>query len=184
MSSSDATTINHKDCIYRCNTSIYWNTLTSEYLETVSKKKHVCPNRSTNNNKSVSSTTTKTNNNTITSKSMAYHNNNNYKNNYNNNHNYKKSWTPKFNNKQPMDNSFEILQGSVDTIRKQYEILSDLIKEYNGKTHGSQSHIDVNNSIHLIVYYEVPEGMREEMKRAFENFTQESEIKVYNNQKQ
>ena len=36
-----------------------------------------------------------------------------------------------------MDNSLEILQGSSDTIRKQYEILSDLIKEYNGKTHGS-----------------------------------------------
>src|SRR6476620_6319080 len=143
MRSSDANTINHKDCIYGCNTRIYWNTLTNEYLEEVSKKKHVCPNRSTNNNKSVSSTTTQTNNN--------YNNNN---------HNYKKSWTPKFNNKQPMDNSLEILQGSVDTIRKQYEILSDLIKEYNGKTHGSQSHIDANNSIHLILYYEVPEVMR------------------------
>jgi len=179
MRSSDATTINHKDCIYGCNTRIYWNTLTNEYLEEVSKKKHVCPNRSTNNNKSVSSTTTQTNNNNIASKPMAYHNNNNYN---NNNHNYKKSWTPKFNNKQPMDNSLEILQGSVDTIRKQYEILSDLIKEYNGKTHGSQSHIDANNSIHLIVYYEVPEGMREEIKRIFENFTQRPEINVFNNQ--
>src|SRR6478672_5828867 len=145
MSSSDAITINHKYCIYGCNTRIYWNTLTSKYLEAVSKKKHICPNRSTNNNK--------------------------YKNNYNNNHNYKKLWIPKFNNKQPMDNSLEILQGSVDTIRKHYEVLADLIKEYNGKTHGSQSHILANNSIHLIVYYEVPEGMREEIKRTFENFT-------------
>jgi hypothetical protein len=59
-----------------------------------------------------------------------------------------------------------------------------LIKEYNGKTHGSQSHILANNTIQLIVYYEVPEGLREEIKRAFENFTQEPEIKVYNNQKQ
>jgi flavoprotein len=83
-----------------------------------------------------------------------------------------------------MDNSLEILQGSADPIRKQYEILSDLIKEYNGKTHGSQSHILANNTIQLIVYYEVPEGLREEIKRAFENFTQEPEIKVYNNQKQ
>jgi hypothetical protein len=183
MSSSDTTTIiNHKDCIYGCNTRIYWNTLTSEYLEAVSKKKHLCPNRSTNNNKSVSSTATQTNNNTITSKPMAYHNNNNYKNNYNNNFNYKKSWNSKTNNKQPMDNSLEILQGSADTIRKQYEILSDLIKEYSGKTHGSQSHIDANNSIQLIVYYEVPEGMRDEIKKAFENFTQRSELKVFNNQ--
>jgi hypothetical protein len=142
MSSSDTTTINHKDCIYGCNTRIYWNTLTSEYLEVVSKKKHVCPNRSTNNNyKSVSLTATKTNNNTITTKPAAAvyynnNNNNNYKNNYNNNHNYKKSWNSKTNNKQPapMDNSLEILQGTTDTIRKQYEILSDLIKEYGGKT--------------------------------------------------
>jgi hypothetical protein len=181
MSSSDATAINHKDCIYGCNTRIYWNTLTSEYLEVVSKKKHVCPNRSTNNNKYVSLTATQTNNNAITSKPAIYHNNN-YKNNYYNHHNYKKSWNPKTNNKQPMDNSLEILQGSADTIRKQYEVLSDLIKEYNGKTHGSQSHIDANNSIQLIVYYEVPEGMRDEIKKAFENFTQRSELNVFNNQ--
>ena len=179
MSSSNASTISHKDCIYGCNTRIYWNTLTSEYLEAVSKKKHICPNRSTNNNKSVPLTETLTNNNTITSKPTTYHNNNNYKNNYN----YKKSWNSKTNNKQPpMDNSLEILQGSADAIRKQYEILSDLIKEYNGKTHGSQSHIDANNSIHLIVYYEVPEGMREEIKRTFESFIQRHEINVFNNQ--
>jgi hypothetical protein len=163
MSSSDATTINNKDCIYGCNTRIYWNALTSEYLEAVSKKKHVCPNRSTNN-KSVSLIATQTNNNTITSKPAIYHNNN-HNNNHNYNHNYKKSWAPKINNKQPMDNSLEILQGSADTIRKQYEVLSDLIKKYNGKTHGSQSHIDTNNSIQLIVYYEVPEGMRDEIKK-------------------
>jgi hypothetical protein len=167
MSSSDATTINHKDCIYGCNTRIYWNTLTSEYLEVVSKKKHVCPNRSPNNNKSVLITATQTSNNTITSKPAKYYNYN-----YNNNHNYKKSWNSKINNKQPMDNSLEILHGSTDTIRKQYEVLSDLIKEYNGKTHGSQSHINTNNCMQLIVYYEVPEGMREQIKRAFYNFTQ------------
>jgi hypothetical protein len=46
-----------------------------------------------------------------------------------------------------MDNSLEILQGLADIRRKQYEILSDLIKEYNGKTHGSQSHILADNSI-------------------------------------
>ncbi|MGN6613860.1 MAG: hypothetical protein ACTHKC_02345 [Candidatus Nitrosocosmicus sp.] len=182
MSSSEASTINHKDCIYGSNTRIYWNTLTSEYLEAVSKKKHVCPNRSINNNKSVSLTATQTNNNAIALMPAIHHNKNNYKNNYNNNHNYKKSWTPKINTKQPMDNSLEVLQGSTDAIRKQYEILSDLIKEYNGKTHGSQSHIDANNSIHLIVYYEVPEGKREEIKKAFENFTQRSELKVFSNQ--
>ena len=166
-----AAIINPKDCVYGCNTRIYWNNLTSEYLEAVTKKKHICPNRSNNNNNKPIATAISTNNNI--SKPIKY---------YNNNHNYKKSWSSKFNNKQPMDNSLEILQGSSDTIRKQYEILSDLIKEYNGKTHGSQSHIDANNHIQLIVYYEVPEGMREEIKKAFDNFTQRPKIKVFDNQ--
>ena len=105
---------------------------------------------------------------------------------YNYNYN-KKSQTFKSNSnnnvKQLVDNPLEILQGtSTDTITKQYEVLADLIKEYNGKTHGSQSHIDANNTIQLIVYYEVPEGMREEIKRTFENFTQRPEINVFNNQ--
>jgi hypothetical protein len=34
----------------------------------------------------------------------------------------------------------------------------------------------------LIVYYEVPEGMREQIKRAFYNFTQWQEINLFNNQ--
>lgn len=178
MSSSNVTNINPKDCVYGCNTRIYWNTLISEYWEVFTKKKHICPNRSSNNNKSVA---TQTPNNTIPKPT---HYNNNYKNNYNNNYNYKKSWTPKFNNKQSMDNSLEILQdSSTDTIRKQYEVLADLIKEYNGKTHGSQSHILADNSIKIIVYYEIPEGMREEIKRKFENFTRE-EIKIFNNPQQ
>ena len=178
MSSSSAANINPKDCVYGCNTRIYWNTLTSEYWEVLTKRKHICPNRSNNNNKSI---TVPTDNKTI-SKPTQY--NNNYKTNYNNNYNYKKSWTSKFNNKPSMDNSLEILQGSsTDTIRKQYEVLSDLIREYNGKTHGSQSHILANNSIQLIVYYEVPEGMREEIKRKFENFTRD-EIKIFNHQQQ
>ena len=150
MSSSNVTNINPKDCVYGCNTRIYWNTLISEYWEVFTKKKHICPNRSSNNNKSVA---TQIHNNNTIPKSTHY--NNNYKNDYNNNYNYKKSWTSKFNNKQPMDNSLEILQGSSnDTIIKQYEVLADLIKEYNGKTHGSQSHILANNSIQIIVYYE------------------------------
>ena len=83
-----------------------------------------------------------------------------------------------------MDNSLEILQGSsTDTIRKQYEVLADLIREYNGKTHGSQSHILPNNSIQLIVYYEVPEGIREEIKRKYEDFIR-NEIKIYHPQQQ
>ena len=43
-------------------------------------------------------------------------------------------------------------------------------REYGGKVHGSQSHIFANNSMQLIVYYEVPLGMRDEVKRKFDNF--------------
>jgi len=108
-SSSDvAAIINPKDCVYGCNTRIYWNTLTSEYREVITKKKHICPNRSNNNNKSAAAIPTNNNNNAISKPTKYY--NKNYNNNYNNNHNYKKSWTPKFNNKQQsMDNSLEIL---------------------------------------------------------------------------
>ncbi len=68
-----------------------------------------------------------------------------------------------------MSNSFELLTGSIQDIQKKYEILSDIVTEYNGKVHGSQSHIVANNSMSLIVYYEVPaEGnKREEVKQKF-----------------
>ena len=68
----------------------------------------------------------------------------------------------KFANKQPkpkMSNSIELLTGPIQEIQRKYEILSDIVTELGGKTHGSQSHISpTNNSISLVVYYEVPEG--------------------------
>jgi len=63
-----------------------------------------------------------------------------------------------------MSNSFELLQGSIAEIQQKYEILSDIVTEYGGKVHGSQSHMDGSN-MQLIVYYEVPEGKREEVKQ-------------------
>ena len=63
------------------------------------------------------------------------------------------------------------LQGSPDTIKKQYEFLSDIIRDCNGKVHGSQSHIS-NNSMYLIVYYEVPEGQRDDVNKKIDNFAQ------------
>ena len=68
-----------------------------------------------------------------------------------------------------MSNSFELLTGSIVTIQQRYENLSDIVTEYNGKVHDSQSHNVTNNSIQLIVYYEVPIGQREEVKRKFDN---------------
>jgi hypothetical protein len=173
MSSSDISNINSKYCVYGCNTKIYWNTLNSEYSEVSTKKKHLCPNRSINSHNKVVAAINSNN----SSKPEYY--NNNHTNNYSNknNYNYKKSWLHS-NSKQPMDNSMEILQGSYNTITKKYEALSDLIKEFKGKTHGSQSHNLPNNSLQIVVYYEVPEGMREELKRMFETYTR-NEIEIH-----
>jgi hypothetical protein len=76
-----------------------------------------------------------------------------------------------------MDNSFELLTGSVRYIQKQYEILSDIVRDYNGKVHNSQRDRDPKTYLlDLLVYYEVPEGKREEVKRKFENFSKNQAI--------
>ena len=41
--------INPKPCVYNCSTRIYWNTQENSYFEVFTKKKHICPNRSSNN---------------------------------------------------------------------------------------------------------------------------------------
>lgn len=70
-----------------------------------------------------------------------------------------------------MSNS-ELLQGPIQDIQKKYEILSGIVmNEYNGRVHGSQSHVLPNNIISLMVYFEVPEGnKRKEVKQKFDNF--------------
>jgi hypothetical protein len=48
--------------------------------------------------------------------------------------------------------------------------LSDIVTEYNGKVHGSQRDRDPKTGlIDLLVYYEVPEGKRDEVKHKFDN---------------
>ncbi len=70
-----------------------------------------------------------------------------------------------------MSNSFEYLQGSITEIQKKYEILSDIVTEHGGKVHGSQRDRDPKTGlIDLLVYYEVPLGQRDEVKRKFENY--------------
>ena len=70
-----------------------------------------------------------------------------------------------------MSNSFELLQGSILEIQKKYEILSDIVTEHKGKVHGSQRDRDPKTGLlDLLVYYEVPEGKREEVKRKFDKF--------------
>jgi hypothetical protein len=141
MTTSNNNNIYPKSCVYNCNTQIYWNVATNEYWEVFTKKKHICPNRS----KSVTQTTTK----------PTYYN--------------KKPW----NSNQPkpkMSNSFELLQGPIADIQKKYEMLSDIVSEYKGKVHGSQRDRDPETGLlDLLVYYEVPEGKRDEVKQKFNN---------------
>ena len=67
-----------------------------------------------------------------------------------------------------MSNSIELLQGSIAEIQQKYEILSDIVSEYNGKVHGSQRDRDPKTGlIDLLVYYEVPIGQRDEVKSEF-----------------
>ena len=145
-----------KSCVYNCNTQIYWNNSTNEYWEVFTKKRHICPNRS---NKPSSITS---NNNTSTTAGVS-----SSKPNYYN----KKPWSNTQQPKPKMSNSFELLTGPIDTIQKKYEILSDIVIEYNGKLHGSQRDRDPKTGlIDLLVYYEVPLGQRDEVKQKFVNY--------------
>ena len=146
-----------KSCVYNCNTQIYWNNSTNEYWEVFTKKKHLCPNRQQQQQQQQQSKPTIS---TTTTTRPNYYNK------------FTKQPKPK------MSNSLELLSGSIDSVQKRYEILSDIVIEYNGKVHGSQSHMLVDNLLALVVYYEVPEGKREEVKQKFNNFIRNIELKI------
>ena len=149
-----------KPCIYGCNTQIYWNSSENTYFEVFSQKKHSCPNR-VNKPSSVPNTTAVIGSTTTTTNTKpTYYS--------------KKPWPQK----PKMSNSFELLTGPIEIIQKKYEILSDIvIVQYGGKVHGSQSHIIANNnSMQLIVYYEVPLGQRDEVKQKFNTITKNNLI--------
>jgi hypothetical protein len=118
-------------------------------------KKHICPNRvdkSSVTNANISSATRVG----VSAIKPTYYN--------------KKAWTAQ--PKPKKSNFFELLTGpSIETVQKQYEILSDIVSENNGKVHGSQRDRDPKTGlIDLLVYYEVPLGQREEVKKKFDNF--------------
>jgi hypothetical protein len=163
MASNNNQNINPRPCVYNCGIQIYWNSSVNEYWEVFTKKKHICPNRG---NKSSRNTTITTTRGGITLSSDSpkprYYNP------------FAKKRTPYASSlagqsKPKMSNSFELLTGPIDMIQKKYEVLSDIVSEHNGKVHGSQSHNVTNNSMQLIVYYEVPLGQRDEVKQKFNN---------------
>ena len=144
MGSTNNTTaaINPKACNYGCNTRIYWNNEENEYFEVFTKKKHICPN---------------------SSKSVTQSSNN--KPNY---YNVRKlsDYAPRPN----MSNTFELLTGPIETVQKNYEVLSDIVTEYNNQVHGSQRDRDPKTGLlDLLVYYELSVVNREEIKRKYQN---------------
>lgn len=66
-----------------------------------------------------------------------------------------------------MSNSLELLTGPISEVQKKYEILSDIVSEYNGKVFGSQSHISHNNELSIVVYFEVQAGRLNDFKQKF-----------------
>ena len=163
---------NPKPCSYNCGTKIYWNTSENAYFELFSGNRHQCPNRSSSTNNKKSSSVMELS--SVTTNKPKY---------YSNYNKFQKQPKPK------MSNSLELLQGPIADVQKKYEILSDIVSEANGKVHGSQSHIIAgNNSISLIVYYEVSEGQRDEIKHKFNSFVENlmvnySHQQKYNNEK-
>ena len=139
--------INPKPCNYSFGTRIYWDTAENTYLEVFTKKKHICPNRSTYNKNSTQ----------LSSAVKPIF--------------YKKPFISQ-QLKPKMHNSFELLSGSsVSDIQKQYEILLDVVRDLGGKVHCSQRDRDPKTSLlDLLVYYEVPEGMRKKVKQRYNNF--------------
>ena len=76
-----------------------------------------------------------------------------------------------------MSNSFELLTGPITDIQKKYEILSDIVSEANGKVHGSQRDMDPKTGLlDLLVYFEVPDGKREECKQRFNNIIRNNQV--------
>ena len=124
-----------KDCSYGCNTRIYLSVADNAYFEVFSKQKHICKNRSKPN----------IHNSAVENKPHYYNR-------------FAKQPKPK------MSNSLEFLSGSISWVQKKYEILSDIVSPVAGKCHGSQYHVN-GNLISLIVYFEIPEGKREEVKQ-------------------
>jgi hypothetical protein len=164
--------INPRPCVYNCGIQIYWNSSVNEYWEVFTMKKHICPNRG--NKSSETKSTAEGGGITPPSDSPKprYYNPS------------AKKRTPHASSfvagpKPKISNSFELLTGpTVVEIQKKYEILSDIVSEYNGKVHGSQSHIISANSISLVVYFEVSEDKREEVKQKFNNIIR-NDLKIY-----
>ena len=157
--------INPKPCAYGCSIQIYWTTSANEYWNIFTKKKHICPNRRQK------SATTAAAGITLPSTTSKPH----Y---YNLTVTKRTPYTSFAGQQQPkpkLSNSFELLTtGPKENIQKQYEMLSYIVTEHGRRVHGSQRDIDSKTGLmDLLIYYEVPQGQREEVKQKFNNIRNE-----------
>jgi hypothetical protein len=168
--------INPKPCAYGCSIQIYWTTSANEYWNIFTKKKHICPNR---RQKSATTTTTTTTTTIATTTAAGITPpSTTSKPHYYNLTVTKRTPYTSFPNQQPkpkLSHSFELLTTSPkENIQKQYEMLSDIVTEHGRRVHSSQRDIDSKTGLmDLIIYYEVPQGQREEVKQKFNNIRNE-----------
>ena len=151
--------IKTKFCGFNCGKKIYWDNNKNQYLELMTKQKHICPNR----NKPQGATNTV---NVSTGQAGGTSTQPQFK---TREYRYQQPVTQNI-ERPKMANSFELLSGSVRDIRKQYEYLSELIREAGGKVHGSQRGQDQERMMDIIVYYEVPELSRLGVQDKFDKF--------------
>ena len=157
--------INPKPYAYGCSIQIYWTTSTNEYWNIFTKKKHICPNHgqksaTTAAGITLPSTTSKPHYDNLTvTKRTPY-----------------TSFAGQQQPKPKLSNSFELLTtGPKENIQQQYEMLSYIVTEHGRRVHGSQRDIDSKTGLmmDLLIYYEVSQGQREEVKQKFNNIRNE-----------
>ncbi len=162
-----------KPCAYGCSIQIYWDTSANEYWNIFTKKKHICPNR-----RQKSATTTTTTTTTSTTAAEITPPSTTSKPHYYNLTVTKRTPYTSFPNQQPkpkLSNSLELLTTSPkENIQKQYEMLSYIVTEHEKRVHGSQRDIDSKTGLmDLLIYYEVHQCQREEVKQKFNNIRNE-----------
>ena len=168
--------INPKPCAYGCSIQIYWTTSANEYWNIFTKKKHICPNR---RQKSTTTTTTTTTAAAAAAAAGITPPSTTSKPHYYNLTVTKRTpYTSFAGQQQPkpkLSNSFELLTtGPKENIQKQYEMLSYIVTEHERRVHGSQRDIDSKTGLmDRLIYCEVPQGQREEVKQKFNNIRNE-----------
>ena len=145
MSNNSVT--NSRLCKYCNKVQIYWNNSKGTFVEVETGNKHFC--------QSTGASARKPTSNTFHKSFRERSNTQQYRPTFTTGSG--KPYSTQQQQKQPTNNSIQVLKGTAIEVQKQYEKLSDIVAELGGRIHGSQSHY-LNNGLELriVVYYEVP----------------------------